>query len=116
MMRKNKSKNENSIIADTSVNLSNLMKIKSAFSEEFVNEKSGTQPETNEETYETVEDRKRKEFEAKFIETIKHDPEENDNFDSIDNVYSSKDVPKSQKSSASKRLKIEKDDLLGWDL
>lgn len=94
------------------------MKIKNAFNEDFnldnnTKEENGDNEEEEENTT-SFEEKKKKEFEEKFVQNMKHNDEYIDSFENIDNVFS-RTVSKQNKPS-DKPMKIEKDDLLGWDL
>ena len=87
------------------------MKIKEGFSENLGLEHKIVEDE--EEKYVSYEERKKIEFERRFNENMKVNVEkEINNFEDMNNVFSSLQKSKNKE----KKYKIEKDDLLGWDL
>ena len=98
------------------MNLTNLIKIKEGFSENFnlMDNKNIDENDEEQNSSTTIEERNKNNHEKQIIDKIINQFSENDNFENIDNVYSKKEtkITKTQE----KKLKIEKDDLLGWDL
>jgi hypothetical protein len=94
------------------------MKIKNAFGGDFNLEQSTKEDKDNDEEIEentdSLEERRKKEFEEKFVENMKNEEDNKDSFENLDNVFS-RNILKTNKPSE-KKMKIEKDDLLGWDL
>jgi hypothetical protein len=92
------------------------LKIKQGFSEGFNFEDNQPNNEINEEetTFNNEEKNKNK-IENQFIEKLQNDLDENDeNFDNISNVFSKNDHTVTK--HIERKYKIEKDDLLGWDI